>query len=95
LQLPVYGVAAQQALDGHAGRRWSLSRAGYVAFKHKGAFADIGQDLGRAVADGQQRLIAAVDGIERGLFPVQPENPFLCTWCPYPTVCRKDYVGDE
>jgi RecB family exonuclease len=95
LQLPIYGVAAQQALDGHGGRRWTLSRAGYVAFKHKGAFADIGQNLDGAVADGQARLIAAVDGIERGEFPVRPEDPFLCTWCPYPTVCRKDYVGDE
>jgi len=95
LQLPIYGVAAEQALDGHSGRRWTLSRAGYVAFKHKGAFADIGQNLSAAVADGQERLIAAVDGIERGEFPPRPEDPFLCTWCPYPTVCRKDYVGDE
>jgi RecB family exonuclease len=95
LQLPIYGVAAQQALDGRGGRRWTLARAGYVAFKHKGAFVDIGQDLGRAVADGQQRFVAAVEGIERGEFPVRPEDPFLCTWCPYPTVCRKDYVGDE
>lgn len=95
LQLPVYGVAAQQALDGHRGRTWSLSRAGYVAFKHKGAFVDIGQDLAKAVADGQERLVAAIDGIERGHFPPRPEDPFLCTWCPYPSVCRKDYVGDE
>jgi RecB family exonuclease len=95
LQLPIYGVAAQQALDGHSGKRWRLSRAGYVAFKHKGAFADIGQNLGQAVADGQERLIAAVDGIERGEFPPRPEDPFLCTWCAYPSVCRKDYVGDE
>ena len=95
LQLPVYGVAAQQALEGHRGRAWTLSRAGYVAFKHKGAFADIGQDLPKAVADGQERLVAAIDGIERGEFPPRPEDPFLCTWCPYPSVCRKDYVGDE
>ena len=95
LQLPIYGVAAQQALDGRSGRHWTLSRAGYVAFKHKGAFADIGQDLGKAVAEGQERLIRAVDSIERGEFPPRPEDPFLCTWCPYPTVCRKDYVGDE
>jgi len=60
-----------------------------------GRAPDIGQDLDTAVADGQQRLIAAVEGIERGEFPVRPEDPFLCTWCPYPSVCRKDYVGDE
>ena len=95
LQLPIYGVAARQALDGHSGRSWTLSRAGYVAFKHKGAFVDIGQDLGKAVREGQERFIAAVDGIERGEFPPRPDDPFLCTWCAYPTVCRKDYVGDE
>jgi len=26
---------------------------------------------------------------------VRPDEPFLCNWCPYPGVCRKDYVGDE
>jgi hypothetical protein len=39
--------------------------------------------------------VAAVDAIERGEFPVQPDEPYLCNWCPYPSVCRKDYVGDE
>jgi len=95
LQLPIYGVAARQALDGHRGRSWTLSRAGYVAFKHKGAFAEIGHDVGKAVNEGQERLLAAIDGIERGEFPPRPDDPFLCTWCAYPSVCRKDYVGDE
>jgi len=26
---------------------------------------------------------------------VDPHEPFRCTFCPFPTVCRKDYVGDE
>ena len=47
------------------------------------------------MADGQTRLLAVVDAVERGEFPVQPEEPFLCNWCAYPGVCRKDYVGDD
>jgi hypothetical protein len=40
-------------------------------------------------------MVSAVAGIERGAFPVDPEEPFLCTRCGYAGVCRKDYVGDE
>jgi len=47
------------------------------------------------VAAGVQRLVDSADGIARGEFPLRPDEPYLCTYCPYPTVCRKDYVGDE
>ena len=47
------------------------------------------------MTEGIGRLLAAVDGIERGEFPVRPDEPFLCAYCAYPSVCRKDYVGDE
>jgi RecB family exonuclease len=98
LQLPVYGACSAQALAGRHGRSWSPSRAGYVAFREKQAFVALGrspEELEKAMAEGQARLCAAVDGIERGAFPVQPEDPYRCTWCAYPDVCRKDYVGDE
>jgi hypothetical protein len=97
LQLPVYGVCAQQSLEGHRGRSWTLSRAGYVAFKEKQPFTALGaaSSLPEAVADGQERLLTAIDGIERGEFPVDPDEPFFCTRCGYAGVCRKDYVGDE
>jgi len=26
---------------------------------------------------------------------VRPAQPHLCVYCEYPTVCRKDYVGDD
>ena len=94
LQLPIYGVCAEQALDGRHGRAWTVSAAGYVAFKEKVSFSGLG-DLDAAMASGQERFLAAVDGIERGAFPVQPDDLFLCNWCAYPGVCRKDYVGDE
>ncbi len=97
LQLPVYGICAVQALDGRHQRSWTLARAGYVAFREKNAFVDLGTSskLDEAVAAGQERLLTAVDGIERGEFPPNPEEPFLCTRCAYASVCRKDYVGDE
>ena len=97
LQLPIYGVAAEQALDGYRGRSWRLERAGYVAFREKDPFVPLGgrTPLPKAIADGQARFLAAVEAIEQGLFPVQPEEPFKCRWCGYAGVCRKDYVGDE
>jgi hypothetical protein len=97
LQLPVYGVCAAQHLEGRHGRSWTLSRAGYVAFRERNAFVPLGSSssLDAALEDGQQRLLDAVAAIEQGLFPVDPDEPFLCTRCGYAAVCRKDYVGDE
>ena len=98
LQLSIYGVIAQQALEGHGGRSWTLGAAGYVAFKEKDAFVPLGgrtATLAAAVADGQERMLEAVGAIERGEFPVKPDEPFRCQWCGYAAVCRKDYVGDE
>ena len=97
LQLPIYGVCAEQALEGRRGRSWTLERAGYVAFKEKDPFVPLSGRVPMATAlkDGQQRFLDAIDGIERGEFPVRPDEPFRCQWCAYAGVCRKDYVGDE
>jgi len=96
LQLPVYGICAEQHLRGRYGKSWRLSRAGYIAFREKNPFVPLGSpSLQQALADGQQRLLAAVEGIEGGTFPPDPDEPFLCRWCGYAGVCRKDYVGDE
>ena len=94
LQLPIYGACAEQALAGRHGRPWTLARAAYIAFKEKSAFTEL-QQCGKAVSDGVARLMEVLDGIERGEFPVKPDEPFLCNWCAYPSVCRKDYVGDD
>ena len=97
LQLPVYGVCAEQHLKGRQGRDWAVSSAGYVAFKEKNPFVPLGAStsLRQALDEGAARFVAAVEGIERGEFPVRPEEPFMCRWCGYSGVCRKDYVGDE
>ncbi|MCA1559685.1 MAG: PD-(D/E)XK nuclease family protein [Acidobacteria bacterium] len=81
LQLPVYGVCAQQALEGYRGRSWTLSKAGYVAFREKNSFValGVGSALEKALAEGQERFLGAVAGIERGSFPPKPDEPWLCT----------------
>lgn len=97
LQLPVYGVAAEQHLEGRHGTSWTLGRAGYVAFREKNSFTALGasSSLQEAVDAGQTRFLEAIDGIERGEFPPQPDEPFICTRCGFASVCRKDYVGDD
>lgn len=96
LQLPVYGVCAEQQLKGRHGREWTLGCAGYIAFKEKHAFVELGsKSLLEALEAGQTRFLEAITAIESGAFPVDPDEPYRCQWCAYPTVCRKDYVGDE
>ena len=96
----MYSACAEQSLNagkGRRGRQWTVSSAGYVAFKERNAFVPFGGStpLPQALADGAARFVAAIDGIERGDFPVKPEEPFFCTRCGYAGVCRKDYIGDE
>ena len=98
IQLPVYGVCAEQHLAGRGGRDWRFGAAGYIAFGERQPFvalASRGKAFDEAVAGGVRRLIDTADAIARGEFPVKPDEPFLCAYCPYPSVCRKDYVGDE
>ena len=51
-------------------------------------------DRATVLGSAQERLIDAVEAIERGEFPPTPEDVFLCGFCSYGAVCRKDYVGD-
>jgi RecB family exonuclease len=98
LQLPVYGVCAAQQLTGRHGRTWTVGRAGYVAFKEKNAFVDLGGRSGNleaALKDGQERFVEAIDRIEAGSFPASPDEQWTCNRCGFSHVCRKDYVGDE
>ncbi len=97
LQLPVYGRCAEQALAGRRGREWRLAEAGYVAFAEPRPWVplDRRRDIAAASAEGRRRFLEAVDRIEDGRFPVRPAEPYRCAFCDYPTVCRKDYVGDE
>ncbi len=97
VQLPAYAAAAKARLAGYRGRAWEVSDAGYLDLTKERRFVPVampGQPLERALAEGEARLVESVEGIERGEFPPAPFEPFRCGFCPFASVCRKDYVGD-
>ena len=97
LQLPIYGLCAEQSLKGHLGRQWTLGEAAYLAFKGPkrvvGLFSSP-DERAKVLADAQQRLADTVDAIAAGQFPPTPDDVYRCETCTYAAVCRKDYVGD-
>ncbi len=91
LQLPIYALCAEQRL----GR--PLGEAAYIAFRGAKRVTPLftaRADRGQVLADAQGKFVDAVERIERGEFPPTPEDVFLCGFCSYAAVCRKDYVGD-
>ncbi len=98
IQLPVYSVCAAQHLAHARGGAWRVREASYIAFAEpkpvRVAIGD-GPDAAAKLADGQQKLLDAIDAIDRGEFPPRPATTRLCSYCPYATVCRKDYVDGE
>ena len=97
VQLPAYAAAARTKLEGHLGRSWTPSDAAYVALA-KAAYAPVaGEPAGgdQALAEGEARTVDVVGRIEAGQFPPAPQSPHRCSYCPFSSVCRKDYVGAE
>ena len=98
LQVPVYALCAQERLAERGQGEWRVDEAAYVAFSGKRPFVSVistRNDQDAVLADAKARLLDVVDGIERGEFPVRPYETRMCSYCAYPSVCRKDYVGDE
>jgi len=97
LQLPIYGVCAEQRLQRYHGQSWTLGEAAYIAFRGPKRIVPLftaRSDRDDVLGAAQLKLVQAVDRIERGEFPPTPEDAFLCGFCSYSTICRKDYVGD-
>ncbi len=95
LQLPVYARCAERRLDGHRQRAWRPGDAAYVAFGEPRLHVPLARgDLDRALSEGEARAVGALAQIGRGAYPARPAERQLCSHCPYPTVCRKDYVDE-
>jgi RecB family exonuclease len=97
LQLPIYGLCAEQRLASHRGRTWTLGEAVYLAFKGPRRVVPLFSSSGdrtKALDDAQQRLAETVDAIARGEFPPTPDDVYRCETCSFASVCRKDYIGD-
>ena len=71
-------------------------RRGYLAFGREEPFVPVltAENRDAVLAGAASALLDTVDAIERGAFPVDPEEPHLCTFCGFAAVCRKDYVED-
>ena len=98
LQAPIYALCAQEHLAGRDRYAWQIDEASYVAFAGKRALVQIvrpGADCTDVLAAARDRVIDIVDGIRRGDFSPKPYELRICSYCAYPSVCRKDYVGDE
>ena len=98
LQVPIYALCAQETLN-RTGGAWEVDEAAYIAFSGKRSFVPVvragATDAAETLAAARERLHAALDGVAAGEFPPRPHEPRLCSYCAYPSVCRKDYVGDE
>jgi len=97
LQLPIYGLCAEQELARTRGRQWVVGEAVYLAFKGPRRVVPLfTSEAERAdvLAKAQQRLADTIDAIERGEFPPTPDDVYRCETCSFAAVCRKDYVGD-
>jgi len=97
IQLPVYAVCVQQHLQATRGQRWGIAEASYLAFGERDPVRVVVNDAPEgalALAEGQRRLLEAVEGIERGEFPVRPATTRLCSSCGYAGVCRRDYAAE-
>jgi RecB family exonuclease len=95
LQLPIYGICAEQRLSSYRGRRWIFGEAAYLAFKGPRRvvplFASPDERV-EVLARAQQRLIETLDAINRGEFPPRPDDVYRCETCSFASVCRKDYA---
>ena len=97
LQLPIYGLCAEQRLANHRGRNWTLGEAAYLAFKGPKRVVPLFTSPGdrdKVLGKAQQRLADTLDAIERGEFPPTPDDVYRCETCSFASVCRTDYVGD-
>ncbi len=75
VQLPIYVVCVQQQLARTRRERWEAAEAGYIAFgdpKPERVVLQGGPDAEKRLADGQQRLLEAVDEIRARRIPAAP-----------------------
>jgi RecB family exonuclease len=99
LQVPIYALSAQERLSARDGQPWSIDEAAYLAFSGKKSYVPI-VPAGGSGRDGvldaaRQRVFEITEGIGKGAFPPRPDDPIRCTWCPYPSVCRKDDIDAD
>ena len=93
LQVPVYALCAQEQLAARDSTPWTVDEALYMSFSGKKATVRVADAADTALlSSARDRVFEIVDQINGGSFPVRPHEPIRCSYCAYPSVCRKDYV---
>jgi RecB family exonuclease len=93
LQVPIYALCAQERLHERDGTPWVIDEALYVSFAGRKAVVRMAtQNEPEMLASARARLFKLIDRINAGEFAPRPHDPMMCTYCAYPSVCRKDYV---
>lgn len=99
LQAAVYALCAVERLEERGRGSWTVDEAAYVAFTGKRTLVPVvrpgASDTDAVLTGVRTRVLDLVGGIEEGAFPPRPYDLHICSYCAYPSVCRKDYVGDE
>jgi RecB family exonuclease len=99
LQAAVYALCAVERLEERGRGSWTVDEAAYVAFSGKRTVVPVvrpgASDTDAVLTGVRTRVLDLVSGIEEGAFPARPYDLHICSYCAYPSVCRKDYVGDE
>jgi RecB family exonuclease len=96
IQLPIYASAVRQRLSAERGQTTAPSEAMYLSLEGQKTVAELkpakGQTLAELIVEAEHRFNAVLDAVGQGHYPPQPEQKALCSFCPYATVCRKEYV---
>jgi ATP-dependent helicase/nuclease subunit B len=99
LQAAVYALCAIERLEERGRGSWTVDEAAYVAFSGKRSLVPVvrpgASDTDAILTGVRTRVLDLVGSIEGGAFPPRPYDLHICSYCAYPSVCRKDYVGDE
>jgi RecB family exonuclease len=99
LQAPVYALCAREQLQARDGAAWVIEEASYLALSGPRNHAPVVQaganDAEERLAEARAKVMAVVGAVRAGDFPPRPIDEMSCRRCPYASVCRKDYVGDE
>jgi len=99
LQAAVYALCAVERLEERGRGSWTVDEAAYVAFSGKRTVVPVvrpgASDTDAVLTGVRTRVLDPRRRHREGAFPARPYDLHICSYCAYPSVCRKDYVGDE